>query len=201
MVYYCPAIVIPQIWIRKISWILPQGLFSFLGLFFLLLLEWLSPFPLNLVCEVKVKLFSRVLLFATPWAVAYQAPLFMGFSRQEYWSGLPFPSPGDLPSTGVQPGPPALQTDTLLSEPPGINASFSWSSTTLSTMFIFNYFLTLHLVFFILPITVCKCVMSLAYLPSFTHLSIGLGNWDHVYLVYCTQILAECIWNLESIFS
>ena len=46
--------------------------------------------------KLKVKLLSRVQLFATPWTVAYQAPLSMGFSRQEYWSGLPFPSPGDL---------------------------------------------------------------------------------------------------------
>ena len=55
----------------------------------------------------------------TPWTVAYQAPLSMGFSRQEYWSGLPFPSPGDLPGPGIEPGSPALQTDALLSEPPG----------------------------------------------------------------------------------
>ena len=55
----------------------------------------------------------------TPWAVAYQAPLSMEFSRQEYWSGLPFPSPGDLPNPGIEPRSPALQADTLLSEPPG----------------------------------------------------------------------------------
>ena len=54
----------------------------------------------------------------TPWTVAYQAPLSMGFSRQEYWSGLPFPSPGDLPNPGIKPGSPALQADTLTSEPP-----------------------------------------------------------------------------------
>ena len=53
----------------------------------------------------------------TPWAVACQAPLSMGFSRQEYWSGLPFPSPGDLPHPGIEPGSPALQADCLLSEP------------------------------------------------------------------------------------
>ena len=47
--------------------------------------------------------FSRVQLFATPWTVACQAPLSMGFSRQEYWSGLPFPSPGDLPDPGIKP--------------------------------------------------------------------------------------------------
>ena len=45
---------------------------------------------------------------ATPWTVARQAPLSMGFSRQEYWSGLPFPSPGDLPDPGIEPGSPAL---------------------------------------------------------------------------------------------
>ena len=49
--------------------------------------------------------------------VAYQASLSMGFSRQEYWSGLPFPSPGDLPNRGIEPESPALQTDTLPSEP------------------------------------------------------------------------------------
>ena len=59
--------------------------------------------------KVKVKLLSRVRLFGlTPWTVAYQAPLSMGFSRQEYWSGLPFPSPGDLPNPGIEPGSPTL---------------------------------------------------------------------------------------------
>ena len=62
---------------------------------------------------------SRVRLFATPWTVAYQAPLSMGFSRQEYWSGLPFPSPGDLPDPGIEPWSPALRADALTSEPPG----------------------------------------------------------------------------------
>ena len=51
-----------------------------------------------------------------PWAVACQAPLSMGFSRQEYWSGLPFPSPGDLPDPGIKPGSPALQADDLPTE-------------------------------------------------------------------------------------
>ena len=68
---------------------------------------------------MKVKSLSRVQLFATPWTVALQAPLSMGFSRQEYWSGLPFPSPGDLPDPGIEPRSPALQADTLTSEPPG----------------------------------------------------------------------------------
>ena len=56
---------------------------------------------------------------ATPWTVARQTPLFMGFSRQEYWSGLPFPSPLDLPNPGTEPRSPALQADALSSEPPG----------------------------------------------------------------------------------
>ena len=73
----------------------------------------------NFLQKVKVKLLSRVQLFATPWTVTYQAPLSMGFSRQEYWSGLPFPSPGDLPDPGIEPRSPALQADTLTSEPPG----------------------------------------------------------------------------------
>ena len=68
---------------------------------------------------MKVKLLSRVQLFATPLAVAYQAPPSMEFSRQEYWNGLPFPSPGDLPDPAIKPGSPTLQADALPSEPPG----------------------------------------------------------------------------------
>ena len=67
----------------------------------------------------KGKSLSRVRLFATPRTVAYQASQSMGFSRQEYCSGLPFPSPGDLPDPGIEPRSPVLQADTLTSEPPG----------------------------------------------------------------------------------
>ena len=70
---------------------------------------------------VKVKSLSRVRLFETPWTVAYQAPPSMGFSRQEYWSGLPFPSPGDLPDPGMEPGCPEFQADALTSEPHTLN--------------------------------------------------------------------------------
>ena len=66
-----------------------------------------------------MKLLSCVRLFVTPRTVAWQVPLFMGFSRQEYWSGLPFPSPGDPPDPGIKPGSPELQADSLPSEPPG----------------------------------------------------------------------------------
>ena len=69
--------------------------------------------------KVKMKSLSHVRLFAAPWAVAYQSPLSMALSRQEYWSGLPFPSPGNLPDPGIEPGSLALQADTLPSEPPG----------------------------------------------------------------------------------
>ena len=66
-----------------------------------------------------VNCFSCVLLFATLWSVAVQAPQSMGFSKQEYWSGLPHPSPGDLPDPGIEPRDPALQADSLPSEQPG----------------------------------------------------------------------------------
>ena len=66
-----------------------------------------------------MKLLSRFQLFVTPWTVAYQAPQSMEFSKQEYWSGLPFPSPGDFPNPGIEPGPPALQAAALPSEPAG----------------------------------------------------------------------------------
>ena len=61
---------------------------------------------------------SCVRVFATPWTVAHKAPLSMGFSRQEYWSGLPCPPPGGLPNPGIEPKSPALQADSLLTEPP-----------------------------------------------------------------------------------
>ena len=69
--------------------------------------------------KVKVKLLSRVRLSGTPLTVPYQAPPSMGFSRQEYWSGLPLLLSGDLPNPGIEPESPPLQADTLLSKPPG----------------------------------------------------------------------------------
>ena len=72
----------------------------------------------SLLFKVKMKSLS-VRLFVTLWTVAYHASPSMGFSRQEYWSGLPFPSPGNLPDPGIEPRSPALEADTLTSEPPG----------------------------------------------------------------------------------
>ena len=62
--------------------------------------------------------FGHVQLFANPWTVAHQAPRPMGFSRQEYWSGLPCPSPGDLPDPGIEPASPALADGFFTAEPP-----------------------------------------------------------------------------------
>ena len=68
---------------------------------------------------VLVKSLSRVRLYATPWSVAYQAHPSIGFSKQGYWSGLPFPSPGDLPDPGIKLRSSVLQADVLPSEPSG----------------------------------------------------------------------------------
>ena len=72
------------------------------------------------VYHSELKSLSRVGLCVTPWTVAYQAPPAMGLSRQEYLSGLLFPSPGDLSHPGIESGSPAQQADALLTEPPGI---------------------------------------------------------------------------------
>ena len=72
----------------------------------------------------ECKSLSRIQLFVTPQTVAHQAPLSLGFSRKKYWSGLPFPSPGDLPNPGIESRSPTLQADSLPSEPPG-NISFT----------------------------------------------------------------------------
>ena len=73
---------------------------------------------------MKGKSLSRVRLLATPWTAAHQAPPSIGFSRQEYLSGLPFPSPGDVLDPGIESGFPALQTNALPSEPPGLEIAF-----------------------------------------------------------------------------
>ena len=83
-----------------------------LSAYFLPDLLWKDPFPL-FNRKVKVKLLSHVRLFVTLWTGVYQAPPSMGFSRQEYWSGLPFPSPGDLPDSGIKPRSPSLEEDTF----------------------------------------------------------------------------------------
>ena len=110
--------------------LLPHTLFFFLGVYFYLapvlnkqtvFLPW-SPIVSRWISNNKLlsemKSLSPVQLFETLWSVAHQAPLSMGFSRQEYWSGLPFPSPGYLPNSGIEPVSSTFQADTLTSEPP-----------------------------------------------------------------------------------
>ena len=82
---------------------------------------------------VVVQSLSLVWLFATPWTIAHQAPLSMGFSRQEYWSGLPCPSPGDLPDPGINPSSPALAGGFFTAEPPGNPIYFSATSMILKS--------------------------------------------------------------------
>ena len=69
-------------------------------------------------CAVRSVASVMLKLFATPWAIAHQAPVSMGFSRQEYWSGLPCPPPGNLPNPGIEPRFPTLQADSVPSESP-----------------------------------------------------------------------------------
>ena len=84
-------------------------------------LAYIVHWVILLFCHLKVKVKSLgcVWLFATPWTIAHQVPLSMGFSRQEYWSGLPFLSPWDFPDPGIEPRSLALQADAFTSEPPG----------------------------------------------------------------------------------
>ena len=82
-------------------------------------LEWVAiSFSNAWKWKVKVKLLSRAWLLATPWTVAYQAPPSMGFSMQEYWSGLPFPPPGDLPDPEIEPATPTLAGGFCTTVPP-----------------------------------------------------------------------------------
>ena len=77
---------------------------------------------------VVLQLQNHVGLFVTPWTIAHQAPLSMGFSRQEYWSRLPFPSPGDLPNSGIKSVSPALAGKFFTTEPPGKPQHYTWET-------------------------------------------------------------------------
>ena len=105
---YSWALFLGAIYLPKSHLILLHLIFKFFFFFFI----WDQE-------KRKVKSLSSVRLFTTPWTGGHQAPPSMGFPRQEYWSGLLFPSPGDLPDPGIKPGSPALQADALTSEPPG----------------------------------------------------------------------------------
>ena len=104
-----------------ITWILHWSSIqnSFIFLNFLYVSQPSFPPSQPLLLLLLLSHFSPVWLFATPWTVVSLAPPSMGFSRQEYWSGVPLPSPGDLPDPGIEPGSPVFQADALTSEPPG----------------------------------------------------------------------------------
>ena len=87
-----------------------------------------SPQPCASVFRFAVELLSHVRLFVTPWTITRQAPPSMGFPRQEYWSGLPFPSPGDLPDPGIEPTSPAVAGKFFTTEPPGKPGGYSSAS-------------------------------------------------------------------------
>ena len=103
----------------KPSWFFPKQVKSLSAEVCIISSPKICWMPAAYQVKMKVKSLSHVWLFATPWTVAYQASPSMGFSRQEYQSGLPFPPPGDLPDPGIEPRSPALQEDALPSEPPG----------------------------------------------------------------------------------
>ena len=130
-------------WGREHGWLLLQ--LSLKCFFISLLLSMSPPFLDNpgssgvgmSLCDMWVWHYEYVITCSvmsdslTPWTVAHQVPLSMEFSRQEYWSGLPFPSPGDLPDPGIKPGSPALQAGSLLSEPPGKLPECHWEEVQL----------------------------------------------------------------------
>jgi len=93
---------------------------------------WLPSLPQQ--CLVVVYSLNPVRFFATPWTIAHQAPLSIGLPRQEYWSGLPFPSSGVLPDPGIRPGSPALWVDSFPTEPPGKAAPSTAVSKHLKTL-------------------------------------------------------------------
>ena len=111
------------------------------------------------LCQVKS--LSCVQLFAVPWVVAHQIPPSMGFSRQEYWSGLPFPSPGDLPDAGIEPRSPALQADALPSEPPGKLSLSIYMYIHIHFQILFHYGLSQDIEYSSLWYTVGPCLSIL----------------------------------------
>ena len=90
---------------------LPTKVHLVKAMFFPVILYGCESWTIKKAVVVSILSLSHVRLFVTPRTVAHQAPPSMGFSRQEYWSGLPFPSPGDLPDPGIKPGSTALQAD------------------------------------------------------------------------------------------
>ena len=109
-----------------------------------------------------MKLLSRIWLSATSWTIAYHTPPSMGCSRQEYWSGLPYPSPGDLPDPGIEPRSPALQADALPYKPSGkpcLSERSSYSCLAPWLFLLLSRILQDHLV--LVTSRVCTCSPTL----------------------------------------
>ena len=120
----------------------------------------------------------NVWLFVTLWTIAYQAPLSMEFSRQEHWRGLPFSSPGNHPDPGIEPGSPALQGDSLPSEPPGKPYVFS-SVRSLS-----------HVQLFATPwTTACQASLSITDCQSLPKLMSIESEMPYNHLILCRPLL------------
>ena len=114
-----------------------------------------------------MKSLSRVRLCAAPWTAAYQAPPSMGFSRQEYWSGLPFPSPGDLPDPGIKSRSPIFQADALTSEPPGKPYIYNVCIYVCICIYIFIYtYVFIYPYVFIYTYIFIKCAIGAKSLQS-----------------------------------
>ena len=105
-----------------------------------------NPTSIKGKCVCAVSHFSRIWLFVILWTVALQAPLSIGFAKQEYWSGLPFPSPGDIPNPGIKPTSPALAGRFFISEPPGKPLSTCRSTKCRGTKMLAQVHLILPLV-------------------------------------------------------
>ena len=150
---------------------------------------------------------SRVWLSTTPWTVAYQAPPSMGFSRQEYWSGLPFPSPGDLPNPGIEPRSASLQADILPSEPPGNPRKSKREIITESLRFVFFRgkimwisFKTRNLPYFFKFLTPnpvlmhSNCFIHLKWMSTWvTKILANLDNKEHMAIIQVDSI----VWSFK----
>ena len=123
-------------------------------------------------------------LSATPWTVACQAPLSMGFSRQEYWSGLLFPSPGDLPDPGIEPRSPALQADFLPPElPREMPPKLTLGSSKLAKNFLLFHTQLLHFLYFLknlwpcCPLVGSHFLVHVCVLSHFSHVRLFATLW------------------------
>ena len=134
------------------------------------------------IMKVKVLVTQLCLTLSTPWTVTHQAPLSTGFSRQEHWSGLPFPSPGDLPDPGIKPRSPTLQADSLPSEPPGKPPQTTkWYSNSTSEYIS----------------KVKEITTSKRYLHSHTYCSIIKNSQDME--ANCVVVYVDIKWNITQL--